>query len=306
MSAIALELHQLDLRYQELRIRQLAKEGRILASLSEVGQQCPVIVIDDVRQADHFVLLDGFKRCRGLARLGQDVVQATQWALCEADALVLERVLRAGDGASALEDGWLLVELRDRFGYSEEKLSRCLGHSKGWASRRLGLVADLPEEIQMLVRQGALGAHAVMRDLLPLARANAQDGIALARAAAPLGVTSRQLAVLCTTYRSGSTRTRELVLADPALVLRAHAEAQRRGDQDKSAAERLLGDFELLGSIARRAHARLQKDGQALLKTERDDLGRCALSTWHDLAALWRRVEREVLDERPVDMDSSS
>jgi len=297
-----LEIHQLELRYEALRIRSPEKERRILASLAGVGQQCPVVVISDSAGSDRFVLLDGYKRLRGLRRLGQDLVRSTRWTLGEPEALVLEHMLRAGDAASPLEEAWLLRELRDRFGLSEDELARRLDRSKSWVSRRLGLCSDLPEAIQALVRRGALGAHAAMRHLLPLARANTRDCEALAGAVAPLGVTSRQLGALLSAYHTGDAKTRELVLESPAVVLRAQQEA-RRTAKPQSPAERLLGDFEAVGGIARRAHARLRKDAQALLVAEKEQIWSCAQMSWNDLAALWRRLEREVTGDRPKDTD---
>ena len=42
-----LELHQLDRRYEALRTRSARRERRLLASLSEVGQQTPIVVVRD-------------------------------------------------------------------------------------------------------------------------------------------------------------------------------------------------------------------------------------------------------------------
>lgn len=294
-----LELHQLDLRYEPLRLRHPQKERHLLASLAEVGQQCPIIVLGDGEPPTRYVLLDGYKRLRGLHRLGRDLVLATRWLLPEPDALVLEHRLREGEARSALEDGWLLRDLVDRFTLSEDQLAARFGHSKSWVSRRLGLVADLPEEIQAWVRSGAIGAHAAMRHLLPMARANEKDALALARAVAPLGCSSRQLGTLVAAFQGGQARTRELVLSDPALVLRAHEET-RRQNKPKSTAEQLLGDLQLLGGVARRAQLRLRRDAQSLLATERDALRQCAGSTWSDLAALKSRFDKEVTDDRPT------
>jgi hypothetical protein len=40
-----LELHQLDLRYQDLRRRSPLGERQLLASLAEIGQQMPIVVV---------------------------------------------------------------------------------------------------------------------------------------------------------------------------------------------------------------------------------------------------------------------
>jgi hypothetical protein len=41
------ELGQLDRRYEGLRSRSAARERKLLASLSEIGQQVPIIVMRD-------------------------------------------------------------------------------------------------------------------------------------------------------------------------------------------------------------------------------------------------------------------
>ena len=64
-----LELHQLDRRYEGLRTRSARRERRLLASLSEVGQQTPIVV---VRDGQRWVVVDGYKRVRAVQRLGQD------------------------------------------------------------------------------------------------------------------------------------------------------------------------------------------------------------------------------------------
>lgn len=72
------ELHQLLLRYERLRKCHPRGERALLASLAEIGQQVPVVVVGD---AERFVLIDGYKRVRALRRLARDVVLATRWEL---------------------------------------------------------------------------------------------------------------------------------------------------------------------------------------------------------------------------------
>lgn len=248
-----LELHQLDRRYEALRTRSARRERRLLSSLSEVGQQTPIIV---VRDGEHWVVVDGYKRVRAVHRLGQDVLRATEWALSEAEALLLERTLRGRDAESAIEQGWLVRELMQRFGLSLEELARRFDRSVSWVSRRLGLVTDLPPVVQEQVRLGALGAHAAMKYLVPLARANASDCEALGQALGALRPTSRQVAELYVAYTGGSAAVRERVVQQPGLVLKARAELSRAGGE-LSAAEQLLQDLRIAASVARRARRRL-------------------------------------------------
>jgi ParB/RepB/Spo0J family partition protein len=161
-----LEFQQLDLRYEALRKRSPAKETRLLASLAELGQQLPVVVVPSADAGRH-VLVDGYKRVRALQRLRRDTVAAVVWSLGEAEALLLERLMRSADGNGPLEEGWLLAELRDRFGMSAEELARRFDKSASWVSRRLSLVTELPQEIQAQVRRGEIVAHAAMKHLVP-------------------------------------------------------------------------------------------------------------------------------------------
>ena len=70
---VELEFHQLELRYERLRLVRPARERRLLASLAESGQQAPIVVVSDAT-ADRFVVIDGYKRIRCLRRLTQDTV----------------------------------------------------------------------------------------------------------------------------------------------------------------------------------------------------------------------------------------
>jgi len=115
---VDLELHQLTLRYERLRKRQPREERSLLVSLAEIGQQLPVVVI---QEAPSFILIDGYKRVRALKRLARDTVRATCWQVAETEALLLERGLRRGS-EDALDQAWLLAELQERCQWSLEEL----------------------------------------------------------------------------------------------------------------------------------------------------------------------------------------
>jgi len=199
---VNVELHQLDLRYERLRTRKPETERKLVASLAEIGQQVPVVVVRG-EGPERFVLVDGYKRVRALRRLGQDLVAITCWDLSEAEALVLDRLMRTGEGATALEQGWLLHELAVRFELALEDLGRRFARSASWVSRRLALVEELPETIQEHVRRGELPAHAAMKHLVPLARANPEACERLVAAIAGKGLTNRQIGQLYAVWRDG-------------------------------------------------------------------------------------------------------
>lgn len=251
------EFQHLDLRYERLRKRDPHRERQLLGSLADHGQQMPIVVVRE--PGERRVVIDGYKRVRALRRLALDTVRVTEWAVSEAEALIVERTMRVTRGEDALEQGWLLRELVDRFGLGQDELGRRFDKSKSWVSRRLSLVADLPAAIQDLVRQGQLAAHAAMKYFVPLARANEAVAESLATKAATLHLSTRQVGALYVGYVSGSARTRELVLQDPQVFLRAQEDGQQKKDAAKGPAAEIASDLGALGGIARRVHRKVQQ-----------------------------------------------
>ena len=162
-----LEFHQLDRRWEHLRVQHAGRQRRLLASLAETGQQVPIVVVVADGQADRYVVIDGYKRITALQQLGSDKVEAVVWPMDEAEAILLDRSLRLSEHETALEVGWLLAWLEHRFGYSLDELARRLDRSVSWVSRRLALVEALPETIQRQVREGKIAAEVAMKYLVP-------------------------------------------------------------------------------------------------------------------------------------------
>ena len=221
-----LEFHQLDLRYERLRVRQPARERRLLASLADAGQQMPIVV---VTAGSAYVVVDGHKRVRCLRRLHRDTVAAVVWEMPEAEALIFRQLLHTDATDSALEQGWLLRTLHEDHGLALDALARRFDRSVSWVSRRLSLVRTLPEAVQQHVQDGRLVAHAAMKYFVPLARANAADCVRLVEAIVPHRLSTRQIGRLYHAYVTGPDATRELVVTDPLLVLRVTDDTAARG-----------------------------------------------------------------------------
>jgi ParB family transcriptional regulator, chromosome partitioning protein len=200
---VKLEFHQLELRYERLRVIRPEQERRLLASLAEVGQQVPIVVVKDPGEG-RFVVIDGYKRVRSLRRLARDTVGASCWPGEEADALIVTRLMHMAEPETALEQSWLLAELHDRFGFSLEELARRFGHSVSWVSRRLALIKELPDSIQQQVRRGEIVAHAAAKYLVPLARANRRACLELVEAIGSTRLSSRDLGTLYAAYQTGN------------------------------------------------------------------------------------------------------
>src|SRR3981081_3006972 len=204
-----LEFHQLDRRWEHLRVRHPARQRRLLASLADSGQQTPVVVVAAEGQADRYVVIAGYKRIVALEQLGRDTVEAVVWPMSEAAAVVLDRSLRLSERETALEQGWLLAKLEQRFGYGLDELARRFDRSVSWVSRRLALVELLPEAIQKQVREGNLSAQIAMKYVVPAARVSADDCERMAGAFVKHRCDTRQAAQLYTAWRDGSRAARE-------------------------------------------------------------------------------------------------
>ena len=284
-----LEFHQLDLRYEHLRVRQPARERRLLASLAEMGQQLPIVVVASPTGTQ--VVVDGYKRVRCLQRLHRDTVHAVGWEMAETEALIFRQRLHGEAANSAIEDGWLLRTLHEDHGLPMEHLARRFDRSVSWVSRRLSLVRDLPDGVQQRVQEGRVVAHAAMKYLVPLARANEGDCLRLVEAIREAKLSTRQMGQLYQAYVSGNDKTRELVVTQPLLLLRVEQQVQR-DSASVSNVEALISDLHTLGALARRAYGRLRR-GVSFLAPDRDRAGRAFRQAQADFVDFQNRWEKE-------------
>ncbi|MHB8762967.1 MAG: ParB/RepB/Spo0J family partition protein [Deferrisomatales bacterium] len=297
---LPIEFHQLELRYQALRIADPARLARMTASLAEHGQRAPVLVVG---AAPPYVLIDGYCRVQALQALRRDAVAALVLAVPEPDALLLAHRLDLSRPRSALEEGWFVRELHRGHGLSLGELARRSGHSVSWLSRRLALVEQLAEPIQDLVRQGRLLPHAAMKALVPLARANPAHALRLATRAGdlPERLSARQWEALAAAYRAATPEIRERLVDHPGLFAQVHRERARpdQAEVAKAPAELFLADLGALAALARRARRRL-----GTLPPELFDVGWVAAvqTAWTgaraDVEALARRLT-ETCHDRP-------
>jgi ParB/RepB/Spo0J family partition protein len=291
-----LEFHQLDCRYESLRVRQPERERRLLASLADHGQQTPIVV---VRGAETYVVVDGHKRLRCLKRLHRDYVAGVVWEMSEPDALIFRQMIQTEGGASALEQGWLLRALHEGHDLRLVDLARRFDRSVSWISRHLALARELPEAIQERVREGRIVPHAAMKYLVPLARANEEDCLRLVEAVKDAKLSTRQIGQLYQTYMSGNDKTRELVVTEPLLVLRVEQQVQK-DSAEVSNGEALISDLHALGALARRAYGRLRR-GVSLLAPDRERAARAFRQAQADFIDLQNRWEKDNARSRHED-----
>jgi ParB/RepB/Spo0J family partition protein len=248
-----LEFHQLDRRWEHLRVHHPARQRRLLASLADSGQQVPIVVVAAEGQADRYVVIDGYQRIAALQQLGRDTVEAVVWPMSEAEAVLLDRSLRLSEHETALEVGWLLQEMEQRFGYSLEELARRFDRSVNWVSRRLALVEVLPESIQQQVREGKIAAQVAMKFLVPVARQSLEDCHRMAAILAEHHCDTREAGQLYAAWRRGSATVRQRILGDPALFFKT----QRQDKPPAGPAAELMRDLEMILAIVNRVQRRL-------------------------------------------------
>lgn len=288
-----LEFHQLDLRYERLRIRRPRREGRLLSSLAVAGQQVAIVVVQP--DEERYVVIDGFKRVRALRQLGSDTIAAVTWDLPEEEALALSHLMAAGLEDTALEQGWLLWEMRLRFSLSQEDLALRFDRSVSWVSRRLALVKELPGSVQDRLRLGELPAHAAGKYLVPLARAKREDCERLVLGIAGRALSTRDVGRLYRAYRESDREQREALLESPLLYLRVSASST--GDKAALSLQRDVAD---LLAICRRARSTLRTATAAQWPPQVAD------KLFHDLARVLREIrqlknklEKEIADVGP-------
>ncbi len=260
-----LEFHQLDRRWEHLRVHHPARQRRLLASLAESGQQVPIVVVAADGPADRYVVIDGYKRIAALEQLGRDTVEAVVWPMSEAAAVLLDRSLRLSEHETALEVGWLLAELEQRFGYSVDELARRFDRSVSWVSRRLALVEVLPEAIQQQVREGKIPAQVALKFLVPVARQSLEDCQRMAAIFAQRHCDTREAGQLYAAWSKGSPAVRKRILDDPELFFKTQRQAQEKTPAGTGA--ELLRDLEMVVAIVNRAQRRLaDRSTRQLLK----------------------------------------
>ncbi len=295
-----LEFHQLDRRWEHLRVRHPARQRRLLASLAESGQQTPIVVVAAEGSADRYVVIDGYKRMAALEQLGRDTVEAVVWPMSEAGAVLLDRSLRLSEHESALEVGWLLAELEQRFGYGLDELARRFDRSVSWVSRRLALAELLPEAIQQQVREGKVVAQVAMKFLVPVARQSPEDCQRMAVIFAQHHCDTRQAGQLYAAWRRGSPAIRKRLLDEPEMFFKA--QRQEVKPSTTTAAE-LLRDLEMVAAIVNRAHRRLA--GAAATELDRQQ-GETARQQIDRIQKQLRRIDEKLLPEQEPHVEPSA
>ena len=161
------ELSSLNLRYEGYRLRDEAREARLLASLALRGIEEPLQGVDT---AAGRILLNGFKRYRCAQKLGIQVVPYE--SLGEDEAAGIVRLMRVSrdQALGILEQARFVVDLLTLHDLSLSEVAEMLSRSKAWVSMRRGLLEEMGEPIQRILFAGTFPVYSYMYTLRPFRR----------------------------------------------------------------------------------------------------------------------------------------
>lgn len=163
----SVELSSLNLRYEDHRQRDAAREARLLASLAERGIEEP---LEGVDTAEARFLLNGFKRYRCAKKLGIASVPYVSLGPEEATGILSLMRGSTDKGLGILEQARFLVDLLTVHGLSLTEVAQTLSRSKGWISMRRNLLEEMSPAIQQILFRGAFPVYCYMYTLRPFRR----------------------------------------------------------------------------------------------------------------------------------------
>jgi len=205
------ELSSLDLRYEGHRLRDDAREARLLASIAERGIEEPLGGVDT--PAARF-LLDGFKRCRSAKKLGIDCVPYVSLGAEEATGILNLMRVSTDKGLGILEQARFVVDLLTIHGMNMAEVAQTLSRSKGWVSMRRRLLDEMSPAIQAILFRGAFPVYSYMYTLRPFMRMNAGRQHEIERfveAVSGQRLSVREVELLAHAYFRGPASLREAI-----------------------------------------------------------------------------------------------
>ena len=205
------ELSSLDLRYEGHRLRDDAREARVLASIAERGIEEPLEGVDTSAAR---LLLNGFKRCRSAKKLALACVPYVSLGAEEATGIL--KLMRASTdkGLGLLEQARFVGDLLTIHGLSVAEVAQTLSRSKGWVSMRRSLWEEMSPAIQAVLFRGTFPVYSYMYTLRPFMRMNGDGPDEVERfvkAVAGQRLSVRDIGRLAQAYFRGPTALRAAI-----------------------------------------------------------------------------------------------
>jgi hypothetical protein len=246
------ELSSLDLRYEGHRLRDDARETRLLASMAQRGIEEP---LEGVDTPDGRFLLDGFKRYRCARKLEIDSVPYVSLGQQEATGIVSLMRVSKDKSLSILEQARFVADLLTVHQMSPAEVAQTLSRSKGWVSMRRTLLQEMSPVVRQILFRGTFPVYSYMYTLRPFRRMNAagEQVEQFVKTLSGKRLSVREIELLAQGYFRGPASLREAIDAGK---LGWSLEQMKNVPEDTegcNAFERaLLKDFEVLGKSMQR------------------------------------------------------
>ena len=206
-----IELNTLDLRYQDYRLRDDAREARLLSCIAQRGIEEPLEGVDTPAGR---LLLNGFKRFRCAKKLYIGAVPYVSLGDEEAAGILMLVGTRTDKGLGILEQAKFVVDLLTIHGMGLADVAETLGRSKGWVSMRSSLLNEMSEGIQKILFAGKFPVYCYMYTLRPFRRMNGVTQPEIERfiqAVAGKRLSVRDIELLAQGYFRGPDSLREAI-----------------------------------------------------------------------------------------------
>jgi ParB/RepB/Spo0J family partition protein len=288
---VEVELGRLDLRYAHTRIDRPKHVEMIASSIERFGQITPALIIPE---DEHLVLIHGFVRLAAIRKLGRDTIRADIQEIPEVTALYHLLADTQERQWEAVEQAWIIKDLKERLGCTLTEIARGIGYDTSWVSRRLSLIEGLSEDILRSVATGSVSTYAAARVLVPLARANRHHAQKLVAHLADHRLSTRELAGFFKHYEASNKQTRERMISDPFLFLKAKQSRQEKTEADalrQGPEGAWIRDWEMIKAIVRRIFRQLST---VIYPGQDEDERMRLLRPYRDAAAMMDEIEQKI------------
>jgi ParB family transcriptional regulator, chromosome partitioning protein len=285
------DLSSLDLRYAHTRIDRPKHVEMIASSIERFDQITPVLIVPE---DERLVLIHGFVRLAAIRKLGRDTVRADIQEISEVQALYHLLADTQERQWEAVEQAWIIRDLHERLGCSLREIARGIGYDASWVARRLSLIEGLSEDILRSVATGAVSTYAATRVLVPLARANTDHAQKLVAHLADHQLSTRELADLFKHYEASNKLTRERIISDPSLFLKAKKSTANKAEADilqQGPEGAWMKDWDMVKGVIRRTVRRLP----TIIYPGQDESDRMRLlQPYRDVRAIMDKIEQKI------------
>lgn len=257
-----IEISNLDLRYENYRLKSKHFEKVLLASIIEHGIRDPLQGVDlgdGIR-----ILLNGFKRYRCAKKLNINVVPYRSFGSDEPLGIIKLIRISNTKNLNILEQAKLIDELQTVHGMCNDDISGLLEKSKSWVSMRTGILGEMSEYVMKRVFEGDFPVYSFMYTLRQFIRMKSipkQDIDEFVKAVSGKGLSIRDIELLASGFFKGSDDFRQQIKKGQITWgLKRLKESASETAECTKAEQKMLRDLELVQGYMQRITYRVKDD----------------------------------------------